>query len=374
MVCWYIDFHIGFIILPYEGTLFALLPFLYLTGLRTKVIGNLFVLIGFSFGLVLVFHSGGMYSPVMPWLTLMPICGLLFVDKYSAFGWAFIALITTLYMAYYWNNYGDFPFDFNFINKGKVIYYYTSCFSGLIFIYLGLNLIFEYALQKANILLEKRNIELMTEKEKSEKLLLNILPEEVARELKENGTAEARQFDEVSVLFTDFVQFTQTAETLSPHELVNELNECFTAFDYIIEQHGLEKIKTVGDAYLAVCGLPSSNPEHAMKTVRAALAIKEFIDDRIKQGKIFEIRIGIHSGSVVAGIVGIKKFAYDIWGDTVNTAARMEQSGEAGKVNISGATHRLVKDGFVCTYRGKITAKNKGEMEMYFVNNKGASL
>jgi len=220
-----------------------------------------------------------------------------------------------------------------------------------------------------NYNIQKRSNQMLSvEKRKSENLLLNILPSEVAEELKENGYAEARQFDDVTVIFTDFVNFTQTAEQLSPQALVQELHECFTAFDNIIERNGLEKIKTVGDAYLAVCGLPTADPNHAQKTVQAALYIRDFIAERKNQKKVFEIRIGIHSGSVVAGIVGVKKFAYDIWGDTVNTAARMEQSGEAGKINISETTHELVKDDFECAYRGKITAKGKGEIDMYFVN------
>lgn len=201
----------------------------------------------------------------------------------------------------------------------------------------------------------------------SDNLLHNILPAEVAEELKVKGSTEAKQFDEVSVLFTDFIHFTQTAEKLSPHELVQELNECFTAFDNIIERNGLEKIKTIGDAYLAVCGLPVSNPQHAKKTVQAALEIRGFMQERKQKEKTFDIRIGIHSGSVVAGIVGVKKFAYDIWGDTVNTAARMEQSSEAGKINISETTCELLKEEFELEYRGAIETKGKGKMKMYFV-------
>jgi len=227
------------------------------------------------------------------------------------------------------------------------------------------------------LVLRQRN-KVKKEKKRSDTLLLNILPEEVADELKAKGSAEAKQFDEVSILFTDFVNFTQTAEQLTPQQLVQELNECFTAFDNIIERNGLEKIKTIGDAYMAVCGLPVSDPKHAQRTVKAALEIRDFIEERKKAspldslqeqraGGAFEIRIGIHSGSVVAGIVGVKKFAYDIWGDTVNTAARMESSGEPGKVNISETTYELVKNDFECTYRGAIEAKNKGKMNMYFV-------
>lgn len=191
----------------------------------------------------------------------------------------------------------------------------------------------------------------------------------MANELKIKGNAQAKQFDEVTVLFTDFVNFTQTDQNQNPEELVQELNECFNVFDNIMERNGLEKIKTIGDAYMAVCGMPSLNLEHPKNTVRAALEIRDFIEQRSRDNHHFSVRIGIHSGSVVAGIVGVKKFAYDIWGDTVNTAARMESNGEAGKVNISETTYQLVKDDFGCEYRGEITVKGKGKMKMYFVNN-----
>lgn len=216
---------------------------------------------------------------------------------------------------------------------------------------------------------QKSNRIIESEKQKSDALLLNILPAEVAGELKENGQAMARQFDEVTVLFTDFVNFTQVSEKLSPNDLVRELHENFTAFDEIIERHGLEKIKTIGDAYMAVSGLPVSSPQHAHAAARAALEIRQLVSQRRNQlGRPFEIRIGLHSGPVVAGIVGVKKFAYDIWGDTVNTAARMESSSEPGKINISGVTYQLLKDEFTCDYRGKLEAKNKGEIDMWFLN------
>ena len=199
---------------------------------------------------------------------------------------------------------------------------------------------------------------------------MDILPDEVAQELKEKGFADAKQFDEVTVLFTDIQGFTYYAENLSAHDLVKEINECLSAFDHILSRHNIEKIKTVGDAYLAASGLPTADPKHAVRMVSAALEIREFMMERKKQNpNSFEVRIGIHSGHVVAGIVGLKKFAYDIWGDTVNIAARMEQNSEAGKINISQTTYELVKGNFDCIYRGEIEAKNKGKMMMYFVNN-----
>lgn len=213
------------------------------------------------------------------------------------------------------------------------------------------------------------NLEVIsTEKKKSDELLLNILPEEVASELKQNGFAQAKHFEEVSVLFTDFVGFTRISQTLSPKDLVAEIDSYFSEFDRIMVKHGIEKIKTIGDAYMAVCGLPAENHEHALKIIRAAKDIIAFVAERKSNGGLFDIRVGINTGSVVAGIIGIKKYAYDIWGDTVNTAARMESNGEAGRINISETTYELIKSEFNCIYRGEIEAKNKGLIKMYFVD------
>ncbi len=209
------------------------------------------------------------------------------------------------------------------------------------------------------------------EKKRSDELLLNILPAETAEELKSTGTAKAKSFDVVSVLFTDFKNFTQASEKLSPEELVAEINHCYSEFDRIVTKYGIEKIKTIGDSYMCAGGLPITNQTHPVDVVSAGLEMVEFIEmekqKRLSNGQpFFELRLGIHTGPVVAGIVGIKKFAYDIWGDTVNTASRMESSGEIGKVNISGSTYELVKDKFKCIHRGKIEAKNKGMIDMYF--------
>ncbi|MCW3169615.1 hypothetical protein OMO38_13900 [Chryseobacterium sp. 09-1422] len=216
----------------------------------------------------------------------------------------------------------------------------------------------------------KDNRKIAEEKQKSDDLLLNILPYEVAEELKEKGKTSAKHYDEVSVLFTDFVNFTSSSERIGVQEILNELNICFTEFDRIMEKYGLEKIKTIGDAYLAVSGLPVSNDQHAKNAVSASLEILAYIQQRkIDNANALDIRIGIHSGPVIAGIVGVKKFAYDIWGDTVNTAARMEQNSSLGKLNVSEATYKLIKDDFTFEYRGKIETKGKGAMEMYFVNS-----
>ncbi len=224
----------------------------------------------------------------------------------------------------------------------------------------------------AGIFFNQRN-RISKEKKRSDELLLNILPEETAEELKATGTAKTKGFEMVTVMFTDFKNFTQASEKLTPEELVSEINYCYSSFDRIVSKYGIEKIKTIGDSYMCAGGLPVANSTHPVDVVRAGLEMQEFIEknkkERIANGKpYFDLRLGIHTGPVVAGIVGIKKFAYDIWGDTVNTASRMESSGQTGKVNISGVTYELVKDKFDCTHRGKVEAKNKGQIDMYFVN------
>jgi class 3 adenylate cyclase len=227
-------------------------------------------------------------------------------------------------------------------------------------------------LTKLNQAINKQKEIIEEERHKSESLLLNILPQIVAEELKTTGKAQMRSYERVSILFTDFKGFTEVAAKMSPERLMSELNDCFTGFDQIIGNHNMEKIKTIGDAYMCAGGLPIANKTNAIDAVKAGLAIQQFMvamkNERLSSGKpIWELRIGIHTGPVVAGVIGKHKFAYDIWGDTVNLAARMESTGEVGKVNISESTHALVKDFFQCHYRGKVEAKNKGLVDMYFV-------
>jgi class 3 adenylate cyclase len=219
---------------------------------------------------------------------------------------------------------------------------------------------------------QKRRIE--KEKQRSEELLLNILPAEIAEELKATGHSDARHFSEVTVLFTDFMDFTGVSQVLGPQELVLELNTYFKAFDEIITRHGIEKIKTIGDAYMAAGGVPKEEEGSITNVIIAAIEMQEFVLNRQKSMQVdeahyFKMRVGIHTGSVVAGIVGVKKFQYDIWGDTVNTASRMESSGEHGKVNISQDTYDRIKhlETFTFTKREKTNVKGKGEMQMYFV-------
>ncbi len=218
---------------------------------------------------------------------------------------------------------------------------------------------------KTNRILDKQKAQI-------EDLLLNILPSEVAKELQVKGQATPRNYETVSVMFTDFKNFTTHADKLSPQKLVEELNSCFIAFDEIIGKYNLEKIKTIGDSYMCAGGIPTPDDKQAYNIVNASLEIQDWIllnnKRRNEEGlESWDLRIGIHVGPVVAGVVGKKKYAYDIWGSTVNIASRMESNGAPGQVNISSSTYELVKDKFHCSHRGKIHAKNVGDIDMYFV-------
>ena len=233
-----------------------------------------------------------------------------------------------------------------------------------------------YQLRKKNHQIASQQTIIAAERDKSDELLLNILPPAVAAELKEHGSAKPRSYDEVSVVFTDFSGFTKIAESLSPSELVETLDKLFLQFDLIAEKHGMQRIKTIGDAYMCACGLPEPIENHARRAVTAALEMRDFIDQFNEDNASptpWRVRIGVNSGPVVAGVVGIRKFAYDIWGDAVNIASRMESSGTPGKVNISQSTYGLTKGTFAAEHRGKVEAKNKGEIDMYYAEwpNKG---
>lgn len=241
-------------------------------------------------------------------------------------------------------------------------------------LFIGLGLIFLIAaliFRNYRIKVKTSHI-LNRQKGEIEGLLLNILPAEVAKELQDNGHASPRNYESVSVMFTDFKGFTSIADKMSPQELVEELNTCFIAFDNIIEKYNLEKIKTIGDSYMCAGGIPTPDKDHVLNMIKASLEIKDYmVQNNIKRGHAglepWYLRIGIHVGPIVAGVVGKKKYAYDIWGSTVNVASRMESNGESGKVNISSDTYELIKDRYNCVYRGKISAKNIGEIDMYFV-------
>ncbi|HTE27492.1 adenylate/guanylate cyclase domain-containing protein [Flavitalea sp.] len=237
---------------------------------------------------------------------------------------------------------------------------------------LGLILIIAFIIYRNYLQKVKVNKVLDKQKDQIEQLLLNILPKEVASELQTSGKSLPRHFEEVTVLFTDFKGFTSIADKLSPEDVVEELNECFMAFDNIMEKYDLEKIKTIGDSYMCAGNMPSPDPDHAYKMIKAAMEIQHFVEQhnstRQEKGlEAWEIRIGVHTGPVVAGVVGKKKYAYDIWGSTVNIASRMESNGTPGRVNISAYTHEIIKHRFECSHRGKIYAKNLGELDMYYI-------
>lgn len=224
----------------------------------------------------------------------------------------------------------------------------------------------ERELESWNKLMEKEKI-------KSDNLLLNLLPFEIAEELKMKGSAKATFFDSVTVMFTDFHNFTQISQQMNPEELLEIINFYFSTFDSIISKYDLEKIKTIGDSYMCAGGLPKVNTTHPLDSMSAAIEIMNFVltynaERTALNLPYFDLRIGMHTGPVIAGIVGKKKFTYDIWGDTVNVASRMESCSEEGKINISGSLYEMVKNHFKFTYRGKIEAKHKGMIDMYFVN------
>jgi class 3 adenylate cyclase len=221
-------------------------------------------------------------------------------------------------------------------------------------------------------IINKKNEDLVRINEKTEALLANVLPKGTADEIMAKGKATKAKYNFVTVLFSDIQGFTQIAEEMNPEVLIDELDKFFFHFDSVVEKYRIEKIKTIGDAYMCAGGIPEKNRTNPVEVILAALEMQEYMKNlkeaSLIQGmKYWDIRIGIHTGTVIAGVVGHKKLSYDIWGDTVNIASRMESSGEAGKINISGATFEFVRDFFNCEHRGKMPVKYKGELDMYFV-------
>jgi adenylate cyclase len=260
-----------------------------------------------------------------------------------------------------------------YFSKIAIVIYFIL-FSLIIWaVYDLLNLRFARKLFALEQIINIRTEDLIIEKEKTETLLANVLPKNTASEIMEKGKATKIKYNFVTVLFSDIQGFTKIAEETNPEILIDELDKFFFYFDSVVERFGIEKIKTIGDAYMCAGGIPEKNRTNPVEVILAALEMKSYMN-RLKETtelegmKFWDIRIGIHTGTVVAGVVGQKKLSYDIWGDTVNTASRMESSGEAGKINISGTTYEFVKDFFECEYRGKMPVKYKGELEMYFVN------
>jgi adenylate cyclase len=228
-------------------------------------------------------------------------------------------------------------------------------------------------LKKSHEELDRARAEIESEKAKSEKLLLNILPERIVDELKEHGRVEPRYYHSVTIMFTDFVGFTRFVESMEPNSLIQQLNQCFSAFDEIAVRCNLKRLKTIGDSYMCVGGLPDENRTHLVDICLAALEIQEFMARVNRQHEKmrlspWELRIGIHTGPVIAGVVGTEKFTYDVWGDAVNVASFMESNGVGGRINLSKSASHRIEDLFDIEHRGSVEGKGKGPLEMYFLN------
>ena len=368
-----IEYRSALVAIPIAAVACILLSFALRAGTSMVVVCNIYLLVlSVLISFMWVTTGGIISSPNDPaFSALYPVIALLLLGRRWAFAWLGIAVVLVvgngipglmgIELSLAMNPDWAAPFFIiSLVGHAAVLFVFVN--------------MFETSRDNAHKQMEAANEALEVEQEKTEGLLLNILPAEVAEELKSTGQSEAREHELVTILLSDFKNFTGISEKMSPRDLARELNECFFAFDEIVERHHLEKIKTIGDAYMAAAGLPGDHPTDAADMVRAAVEMQLFLTahnaENAATGRpFFSMRIGIHTGPVVTGIVGWKKFQYDIWGDTVNTAARIESSGEVGLVNISGATYALVQSepDLSFTPRGKVAAKGKGELEMYFV-------
>jgi class 3 adenylate cyclase len=349
-----------------------LLPFFLKNKVPLKILANAYILIlGLSLSWIMKISGGVYHTATDPQLmVLMPVMALLFLNFRWALFWFFISIIIVTTFGLF-ELYG-FNFDIQMNYKYIQVQNLMAVVGHIVLVAMVIN-IFENQKNRAMETLAKNNKIVEEERRRSDEMLLNILPSEVMNELKATGKTTARNYDLATVMFTDFKDFTLISNTLSPEELVTGIDEYFETFDRILEGYNVEKIKTVGDAYLCAGGVPLPNTKNPVEVVHLAFhflkSIQELKEKRSAEGKItFDVRIGIHSGPLIAGVVGIKKFSYDIWGDAVNTAARIQQNGIEGRINISGTTYELIKHRFNCTYRGRIEAKHKGLIDMYFVD------
>ncbi len=300
-------------------------------------------------------------SAVMLWGFLSPLGALVFSEPRAAFRWfaAFGALLVLcILLQPYLRASNNLPSPLIYILLAMNIF----GVSGVVF-----TVIYFFVVQRQAMFDLLR-----TEQEKSERLLLNILPREIAAILKANSDIIADQFDQVSILFADVANFTPMSAALPPADVVKLLNEIFSYFDTLAEKYGIEKIKTIGDCYMVAAGVPSPRSDHAQAVAQMALDMCNYVNSHITapNGAPVNFRVGINSGPVVAGVIGRKKFIYDLWGDSVNTASRMESHGTPGKIHISRDTYELIKNDYVCEPRGKIMIKGKGEMETWFLVGK----
>lgn len=372
-VSYLIHYDVAFVPIGITVVLCLAYPFLLKEGIRLVTIVNIYLAGTCGLMVWLMLVTGGLvYCPENAvFLVVLPIIALLCINRKAAIIWLVIVVLILCAFGIATINGVHFPMA---MDKKYIALFETFSFPGLVVLTFVFVVIFDNAKNAALGKLEDQNKIIAQEKEKSETLLLNILPEEISNELKQTGKTKAHSYDMATVMFSDFVNFTRIGERLTPEELVSAIAEYFETFDQIIERYGIEKIKTVGDAYICAAGLPIPTTDNALIMIQVAFdflrALEELNEKRhIRGNVIFNIRIGINTGPLVAGVVGIKKFAYDIWGDTVNTAARLQEKGEEGRVNISGSTYDLIKQVYTCTYRGKIEAKNKGQIDMYFVDN-----
>ncbi len=371
----FIDFTPGIITMGICSIIFIVLLFLFRILGKVEIFGNLYLIAGTIAISLVVYYSGGMKSNIAPWFIVPPVTATLLVGKKSGWIWAVICTILVSICAI--AGFLGYVYPMKFNQEWIHIFTFTTHL-GLLLIVYAVTLVYESGKTSLMLKIKRRTLEIEAQKEiidreriKSEKLLLNILPAKTADELKRFGKTKAKRYELVSVLFADFKNFSHISEQLNPEDLVMYINHCFTEFDKIIEKYNIEKIKTIGDAYMCAGGIPSINQSNPIDVVNAAMEIQEFMKELKFDADIkFEVRIGVHTGPIVAGIVGLKKFSYDIWGETVNIASYLESHSEVGKVTISEMTYELIKHEFNCTYRGEIQAKGKNLIPIYFVNGR----
>lgn len=375
VMSYFIEFTVGLYAMITAVALFGILPFVLRRGASMWLLGTVFSSFILVLNIVLVVYSGGLFvSPVTPFIILTPVFALIFCNLRTALVFVALSVGYVLLLVAAKDAISTIPVTYL---PSFQTTFLTLALGGLVVIMFLVTNTYEQTKNEALRLLEEKQQELRKERELSDSLLLNILPEATVKELKSIGVARPRAYEMVSVLFADFVSFTRISQTMTAAELVTYVDRYFTRFDAIMDHHGIEKIKTMGDSYMCVAGLPIESEQHALRIIAAAremLAVVEEMQTETANGTgpAFDLRIGVHSGPVVAGVVGRKKFAYDIWGDTVNVAARLQQLGQINRISMSSTTHSLVNDDVRCSYAGKVVAKNRGEIDVFIVDDKGA--
>lgn len=367
-----IGFMIGAGMMVFATVLFTSLPFLVRAGSRPRLIAHIYVAGVFLNTIVLTSVTGGLSESITStYIPLIPLVAVMLIDKRAGIVWFAVAIAEVAALG--GAEIAGVSFESRYGAQFDAAFELAALVGVVVIVFVTVRY-FDKTAQNALRLAEE-------EQEKTQQLLLNILPAEVAEELKATGRSEAQEFDSVTILFSDFANFTAISSGMTPSDLVAELNTCFQAFDALMDKYNLEKIKTIGDAYMAAAGLPHEHEATPADMVMAAIEMQGYLSahnaENARAGKpAFFMRIGMHTGPVVAGIVGTKKFQYDVWGDTVNTASRLETAGQVGRVNVSHATFLRVNDDprLKCTSRGRVAAKGKGDLVMYFVESAAGSL